>query len=267
MGSARVLGDVLPAAHLYPKTPIILGHRGASVSAPENTLAAFGRALEQGADGFELDVTLSADGVPVVIHDDTLDRTTTGSGRVSGLSLKALMQLGAGYPARFGQAFAGERLPTLAEVFAVFGSRAIINVELEADRSAERPLAARVVDEVRAHGLERRVILSSFQFSNLKRVRALDPSLPIGLLYGAAAGGARLARCLAPSLWPDAHHPGYSSLTAAGLDWYHRQNLRVNTWTVNSEPELRALIEAGVDGLITDRPDLAVAVRRALARE
>lgn len=252
---------MLPAAHLYPQTPLILGHRGASAYAPENTLAAFGRALALGADGFELDVTLSADGVPVVIHDDTLDRTTNGRGPVSGLALAELKQLDAGYAARYGAAFAGEPLPTLDEVFAAYGQRAIINVELKSDRTAGRQLAARVVDRVRAHGLEARVLISSFQFSNLKRVRALDPALPIGLLYMSAAGGARLVRCLTPRLAPEAHHPGHTALTAAAIEWYHRQQLRVNTWTVNAEAELRRLTVAGVDGLITDRPDLAAALR------
>ncbi|MCC7360725.1 MAG: hypothetical protein IT317_14685 [Anaerolineales bacterium] len=121
---------MLPAAHLYPaRLPAVIAHRGASADAPENTLSAFALALEQGADGLELDVTLSADGVPVVIHDDTLDRTTDGRGRVARHTLAELKGLDAGYAARFGSKFAGQRLPTLDEVFAAFGQRTIINVE------------------------------------------------------------------------------------------------------------------------------------------
>ncbi len=255
---------MLPLAYLYPRLPLILAHRGASDDAPENTLRAFGLALEQGADGLELDVTLSADGVPVVIHDDTLDRTTSGHGPVRGQTLAQLKALDAGYPAQFGAKFAGERLPTLAEVFAAYGQQTCINVELKQDRTPGRALAERVVALIHEHRLARRVIVSSFQFSNLRRVRALDPHLPIGLLYTVASGGARLARCLGERLHPEAHHPGCYTLGPEQVAWMHGLGLRVNTWTVNEEAELRRWALAGVDGLITNRPALAVAVRAAL---
>jgi glycerophosphoryl diester phosphodiesterase len=167
--------------HLYPQTPLILGHRGAAAYAPENTLAAFRRALELGADGFELDVTLSADGVPVVIHDDTVDRTTDGSGAVARLTLAQLKQLSAGK--KFGPEFAGEHVPTLAEVFAAFSQPAIINVELKRDPSPGRELAAKVVALIHEHQVARRVILSSFYYDNLQRIKQLDAALPVGLLY------------------------------------------------------------------------------------
>jgi glycerophosphoryl diester phosphodiesterase len=255
---------MLPIPHLYPHRPAIWAHRGASDDAPENTLAAFALALEQGADGLELDVTLSADGVPVVIHDDTLDRTTNGYGPVRWQTLAALKQLEAGYPAQFGGQFAGERLPTLDEVFAAFGPRTRINVELKQDRAPGRPLAPAVVALIQRHGLARRVIVSSFQFSNLRQVRALDPTLPIGLLYTIATGGARLVRWLTGDLHPEAHHPGCYALAPEQVAWFHAQGLRVNTWTVNAEADLRRFAQAGVDGLITNRPGLAVAVRASL---
>src|SRR5436853_1370309 len=131
----------LGLGYLYPHVPLVLGHRGASGYAPENTLSAFNLAMDQGADGVELDVTLSADGVPVVIHDDTLDRTTSGHGPVGALTLAQLKRLDAGYAAQFGKQFAGERLPTLAEVFAAYGQRTFINVELKHDHSPGRLLA------------------------------------------------------------------------------------------------------------------------------
>jgi glycerophosphoryl diester phosphodiesterase len=255
----------LPLPELYTRTPLIFGHRGASADAPENTMAAFGQALAQGADGFELDVTLSADGVPVVIHDDTLDRTTNGRGPVGGQTAAALKTLDAGYPERFGDGFAGERVPTLEEVLGTFGGQALINIELKHDRSPGRRLAAEVVALVHAHRLSKRVILSSFQFSNLRRVRGLDPALPIGLLYVSALGGARLVRWLTAGLRPEAHHPGCYTLQPETLRWFHKQGLRVNTWTVNDERDLRRLAKAGADGLITDHPGQAVRIREALA--
>ena len=257
---------MLPAAHLYPaQLPAVIAHRGASDDAPENTLSAFALALEQGADGLELDVTLSADGVPVVIHDDTLDRTTNGHGRVGRYTLAELKGLDAGYADQFGAKFAGERLPMLDEVFAAFGQRTVINVELKQDRAPGRPLAPAVVKLIHDHGLAQRVIVSSFQFSNLKQVRSLDPALPIGLLYTVAAGGAQLVRWLTRALQPEAHHPGCYTLTAEQVAWFHAHGLRVNTWTVNEANDLRRFAAAGVDALITNRPGLAVAQRAALA--
>jgi glycerophosphoryl diester phosphodiesterase len=228
-------------------------------------MSAFGLALEQGADGLELDVTLTADGVPVVIHDDTLDRTTSGRGLVGRHTLAELKSLQAGYPGRFGLRFAGECLPTLDEVFAAYGQQTLINVEIKQDRAPGRPLVPAVVALIHRHRLEQRVLVSSFQFSNLRQVRALNPALPIALLYTVAAGGARLVRWLNADLHPEAHHPGYYALDPELVAWYHAQGLRVNIWTVNDEADMRRFVLAGVDGLITNRPALAVAVRNALA--
>jgi glycerophosphoryl diester phosphodiesterase len=253
----------LGLGHLYPRTPLILGHRGASQYAPENTLSAFKLAMDQGADGVELDVTLSADGVPVVIHDDSLDRTTNGHGPVRLQSLAALKRLDAGYPGRFANQFPQERIPTLAEVFTSLSPQAIINVELKHDRSPGRELAGRVVALIHEHAMARRVLISSFQFSSLRRVKALDPRLPVGLLYSSALMGPRLARCLAGALPHEAHHPSQDHLTTERAAWYHAQGWRVNAWTVNDEGDLRRLAAAGVDGLITNRPDVARAAVRA----
>jgi glycerophosphoryl diester phosphodiesterase len=252
---------MLPLAHFYPNTPLIFAHRGASADAPENTLRAFGLALEQGADALELDVTLSADGVPVVIHDDTLDRTTNGRGLVRRHRLAELKALDAGYPALFGDKFAGARLPTLDEVFAAYGHQTLINVELKQDRAAGRALAPAVIGLITRHGLAERVLISSFQFSSLRQIRALEPALPIALLYAVAAGGARLVRWLNTDLHPEAHHPGCYTLSPEQVPWFHAQGLRVNTWTVNAPEDLRRFALAGADGLITNRPGLAVAVR------
>ena len=249
---------------LYPRTPLILAHRGASADAPENTLAAFRLAQLQGADGIELDVTLTADGAVVVIHDDTLDRTTSGQGPVSCLTLAEIQAFEAGYPARFGGRFAGQHVPTLFEVFEAGGERAVLNIELKHDRSSGRQLARRVVEVIHAHGCQQRVLLSSFQFSSLGRVKAIDPKLPVALLYMTPAFGPRLASCLAGRLPHEAHHPAAHGLSASDINWCHQQGLRVNAWTVDEETELRRLALAGVDGLITNRPQLAVSVRASL---
>jgi glycerophosphoryl diester phosphodiesterase len=249
-------------AHLYPKIPLLLGHRGASAYTPENTLVAFRRALELGADGFELDVTLSADGVPVVIHDDTVERTTDGQGRVDRLTLAQLKQLDAGYRAKFGAEFAGEPIPTLAEVLAGLGQRALINVELKKDPSPDRKLAETVVALIREHGVAERVVVSSFYYDNLRRVKAIAPPLPVGLLYSPDEPLRMLRAWLRPGVHAEAHHPYYRLINMSTLRWYHARGYRVNVWTVNAEADLARLTRLGVDGIITDRPDVGVRVRR-----
>jgi glycerophosphoryl diester phosphodiesterase len=125
------------------------------------------------------------------------------------LSLAALKQLDAGYPGRFGQQFSNEHIPTLAEVFASMPPQAIINVELKHDRSPGRELAGRVVALITEYGLASRVLVSSFQFSSLRRVKALDPRQPVGLLYSSVLSGPRLARCLSGPLPHEAHHTSH----------------------------------------------------------
>jgi glycerophosphoryl diester phosphodiesterase len=259
-------GPALPAAWLYPRLPLILGHRGASAYAPENTLHAFSEAVARGADGFELDVSLSADGVPVVMHDDSLQRTTGASGQVAQTSLAELKKLDAGYAARFGSQFAGERIPTLAEVFESADLRAVINVELKHDRAPERRLADRVVELIHAHNMGRRVIVSSFQFSNLQRVKQLDPQLPVGVLYTLSLFAGRVQRRLAGAYAFEAHHPSHLGLSADRVQWFHDRGRRVNAWTVNKPDDLRRLMAAGIDGVITDVPDLAAQARDERAK-
>ncbi len=253
-------------SHLYPHTPLILGHRGASAYAPENTLVAFRLALEQGADGVELDVTLSADGVPVVIHDDTVDRTTDGQGAVHVLTLAQLKQLDAGYRAKFGEQFAGERLPTLAEVFEALGARAIINVELKRDPSPDKALAQKVAALIAAHNMERRVIVSSFDYDNLRRVRALNAALALGLLYDPTEPTRIAQAWLAAGVRAEAHHPYFHLHNALTRGLYRARGGRVNVWTVNTEADLRKQMALGVDGLITNCPDVAVRVRQDVLR-
>jgi glycerophosphoryl diester phosphodiesterase len=227
-------------------------------------VAAFRLALAQGADGVELDVALSADEVPVVIHDDTVDRTTDGTGRVAQLSLQQLKALDASAPGKFGARFSGQRLPTLDEAFQALPAPALINVELKRDTSPGCTLAAEVVALVRSHGLSERVWISSFHYDNLQRVRRLAPALPVGLLY-APDGPLRLLRaCLWPGVRAQGQHPYHLLAQALTVRWWHWRGYQVNVWTVNTEPALQRVMRLGVDGVITNCPDVAVRVRQAL---
>lgn len=238
--------------------PLILAHRGASTQAPENTLAAFELALKHGAHGVELDAKLSADGEVVVLHDDSVDRTTNGQGRVSHLNLTALRELDAG--SFFSEQFSGEKIPTLAEVFETIGTRAIINVELTNYKTPRDGLADRVCELVRRHRLEESVLFSSFFPSNLKRTRSLLPDTPCGLL---ALGGwlGWWSRSFGFNFGDfQALHPGLRDTTPQQVARVHRLNRLINVWTVNNPEDMRRLIDWGVDGIITDSPQLAMKI-------
>ena len=235
--------------------PFVLGHRGASHAAPQNTLAAFRKAADVGADGIELDVHLSRDGVPVVIHNDSVDATTDGNGLVRDLTLDQLKALDAG--ARFDAPFVGERIPTLEEVLAEVGARVLTNIELKAGRTAA--LVPAVVDLVRRMGMEDRVWFSSFKPYALYRARALAPTIPCGLLYGPLNPGTLLLRPFTPH---EALHPYKDLITERSVRWAHQRGLRVFTWTLDDPAVARKFAAWGVDGIITNEPAAILAACR-----
>ncbi len=230
--------------------PLIIAHRGASADAPENTLAAFALALEQGADGIELDVQLSADGAPVVMHDDTVDRMSDGAGRVADLMLAELRAL----------SIAGEHsIPTLADVFALLGRRALYNVELKALGFSDGGLAAAVAGVIAAHNVADRVLISSFSPFTVREARRRLPGVPVGLLRLHRL--MRLAHAFAPA---EADHPAHALVDEGLMAWARRKELRVNVWSVDDPTEARRLARLGVHGIITNRPAV---IRVALSGE
>lgn len=245
----------------YRPGPLIIAHRGACRQAPENTLAAFRLAAELGADAIELDAKLSADGVVVVHHDLTLDRTTSGSGRLSAWGVGELRKLDAG--SRFGAAFAGEPVPTLAEVFDAVGHDLLVNVELTNYENVRDRLPDVVVALMHEKAVAGHVLFSSFNPLALRRVRSLAPEIPRALLV--EASGSEFRRSLFRSITRfEFYHPEDRLATPEAIDREHRHGRRVNVWTVNDPARMRALAAAGVDGLITDVPDIA---RQAVHRE
>ena len=166
--------------------PLILGHRGASAVAPENTIAAFSQAIQDGADGIEFDVRLSSDGVAVVIHDDTLNRTGLISGAVSALTAAELQQIDVGswFTRSGGQTFAKETIPTLAAVFDLFASNnAVLYVEMKcAEREAAR-LAEAVVRQIDEHQMRERVVVESFALSAIAEVKRIDRRVKTAALF------------------------------------------------------------------------------------
>jgi len=254
------LPTILPLGSLYMGRVLNFGHRGASHDAPQNTLAAFQLAAQYGADGIELDVHLTRDRAPVVIHDESVDSTTDGSGLVGEKTLAEIKELDAG--AYFDTRFAGERVPTLAEVFEAVGDRLLINVELKGMGWNADGLEAIVAGLIARHGLTGRVIISSFNPIRLRRMRRIAPQLPLGFLHDweTPAGWRWLAAALMLGLKVEADHPHHVRVTPAYISRARRRGQRVNVWVVNEPGRMRELRDAGVDLIMSDRPDVLRAV-------
>ncbi len=249
-----------------------IAHRGASAYAPENTVVAFRLAAELGAQAIELDVHLSRDGRLVVCHDADVSRTTNGSGVIHNLDLATLRSLDAGY--RFSQdtestPFRGKglRIPTLSEVFAAIPNSLLVNVEVKATlyRPTDPSLRhfvvralARWLDDHAEQGLRERVLLSSFDWSLVDAVRDAELDLPTAYLI---SPGVNLQVMLeaASAAKHSAIHPHESLITEqsrATLAHARALDIAVNVWTVDDANRMHELLELGVDGIVTNRPDV-----------
>jgi len=222
----------------------VWAHRGASARTPENTMAAFRAAEADGADGIELDVHLSRDGVAVVIHDESVDRTSSGQGPVRSWALAELQGLDAG--SWYAPEFAGERLPTLAEVLAWAGGRLRINIEIK-DAAAGREVLALL----REHSGSR-VLVSSFDHRLLAGLRNDAPRLPLGFLWESRLWRRALARAVAAGA--ESFHPRAERTSRQLVEACHRHGLRVCPWTVDDPQQAEDLVRLGVDGLFTNCP-------------
>jgi glycerophosphoryl diester phosphodiesterase len=227
-----------------------LGHRGASAHAPENTMRAFHLAEQLGADGMEFDVQLTKDGVPVVIHDELLKRTTGENGYVFEKTLAEIKRLDAG--SWFGREFAGERIPTLEEVIAEFGKRMYLNIELKNSYFDMPGLENKTISLIRRYGVERHVIVSSFHHGSMQRFHHLAPDIPTGVLYDCVIVG---ASDYAKGLGASAIHPLFATIKPEIVQDAHAKGLAVNVWTANEKEHMRLLVHAGVDSIITNYPE------------
>jgi len=241
------------------KFPVLVtAHRGFSGDAPENTLAAFKKAMEVGSDMMELDVRFSKDGQIVVMHDDTLDRTTNGRGKVSDYTLKELKQFDAG--SWFAPHFTGEQIPTLIEVLELAKGKIRVNIEIK-DESLGRykitDLADRALQEVKKAGMEDQVIYVSFYPVALERIQERDSRLWVGLLYHRPWNS--LHEVTGGRSFPVLGLRN-SYLTKGKIDKIHQQGMKVNVYTVNSEEEMEQFIRWGVDGIITNHPDRLIKI-------
>lgn len=235
--------------------PAIFAHRGASAYAPENTLAAFELAISQNVDAIELDAKCCSDGEVIVFHDQTVERTTDGTGKVLDLPFAALKELDAG--SWFDAQFKGEAIPSLEDVFESVGNKIIINVELTNYSSPRDDLPDKVIELVQRHGLQNSVLFSSFNPLALCRAHKISPDLPLGLLAIPGIGGV-WARSWSGRFVPhQALHPEVGDTTMNLIQRQHKLGHRVHVWTVNASEKMRQLFEWKVDGIITDDPLLA----------
>ena len=235
----------------------VIAHRGASGYAPENTLEAFLLAIEQGADGIELDVQLSRDGIPVVIHDETIDRVTDRTGYVKDYTLQELKELTV-LKDRFPQ-YSQSKIPTLKEVLeAVKPSGIQVNIELKTGIYWYPDIEKKVAEIVEETGMKEKIIYSSFNHYSVQRIKEIVPDAETAYLYSDVILN---VEDYARKTKVDGLHPAvYHVKMADFLKGYIESGLNVRVWTVNEEADMKALTEAGVTAVITNYPDVAARI-------
>lgn len=221
----------------------VVAHRGASAYKPENTLSAFGLALDFGVDAIEMDVRVTRDGKAIIMHDDTVDRTTNGSGRVDELTWDYVSGLKVGD---------GERVPLLSEVLDFLGGRCVVFLELKVDEAVE--LAVREVD---VRSLWDSVLFTSFYIEHLVKVLKFNNKASVGLIYvkptdgilGAKKIGAKIAL------------PYYRLATAKAIEFAHKLKLMIAAWTVDDYEIALELKNRGINGIVSNKPDIMMKMK------
>lgn len=246
----------------------IIAHRGANRYAPQNTMPAFERAAELGADGFETDVHLTKDGIPVICHNHTINETSNGMGSVASYTFEELRKLDFG--SYYAPEFKGTLIPSLDE-FLELSKQAdieVMNIELKGPKNKKTDVVPAIIDAVKRHNLSDRLLISGFDTYLLKAAKEYDHKVRIAYLYG-------FPHCdnYPNMLFPIAHakkigayalHPMGIFVNKAYVKSAHREGIKVNAWTVNSEDRIRFMIDSGVDGIITDCPDRAMNILRKM---
>ena len=234
--------------------PLLIGHRGYPAKFPENTLASFEGAIQAGCDMIELDVTLTDDRKVVVIHDDTLDRTTNGKGLVRFATLKEIKELDAGK--WFDPRFTGERVPELLDVMKLTQGRCMVNIEIKESAFEETypgdSIEHQVVELVKACGAMERVIISSFDARILLRIAAMEKPPAIALISDDPADRTVLNMLMEMKAF--SWHPRLKVLTRDQVEMMHSAGLRVFPWTVKTRQDAERMVPLDVDGLITNDP-------------
>lgn len=236
----------------------VIAHRGARAYCPENTMPAFRKAIELGADMLEFDVQLTRDKIPVVFHDAVLDKLTDGTGKVADYTFEQLRRLDAG--GHLSKEFKGEKIPALLQVLELAAGQIPVNIEIktEAVESGLHALSVenQVVDMVRKMGIAHEVMISSFDYRAISRVKKLAPELYTAVLYDKKQAGSLNAAELVHKFSVNAFNCSKRELNKARLEVLHQNRIPFFIYTVNTVPQMRKVLKAGARGIFTDKPDV-----------
>lgn len=234
----------------------IFAHRGYSGKYPENTMIAFKKALECGVDGIELDVQLTKDGEVVIIHDETIDRTTTGKGFVVDYTYEELEKFDASFKFKD---LGFNKIPTLREYFQLVKDYDIVtNVELKTGINEYLGIEEKVWELIEEYNLEEKVIISSFNHFSVMRMKDIAPQLKYGFL---SEDWIIDAGKYTHSHGVQCYHPRFNNLVPDVIKELKKYNLEINTWTVNLEEDMRYLYSNNIDVIITNYPELAQEIK------
>lgn len=232
---------------------IIIGHRGSSGLAPENTLASMELAIEQGCHGIETDLQLTEDGKVVVFHDWSVERTTNGTGYIKDLTLEELLTLDAG--SWFSKKFKNEKILTLESLLDLIPKNLLLNLEIKSKAWDNRGIEKMVVKTLEENNRLENTVISSFNHKCIERVQNLNPRIKLGLLYEAylinPVEFLKISKLNMYSL-----HPNYNYIDKEFMEKVHKSDLKVYSWTVNDIESAERLRELRLDGIITNFPQL-----------
>lgn len=244
-----------------------IAHRGASGYAPENTLAAFDKAVEMKCDYIELDIHLSKDGRIVVIHDSTVDRTTDSSGKVCDLTLAELQQLDAG--SWFDEIFKGETIPTLVEVLERYRGKIGILIEVK-DPSSYPGIEDKLAKLLQSKNMDKpnngKIIVQSFDHESMRYFKSIMPNIPVGVLLSYRTTEISDEELDKFKEYADYVNPNYRIVDNILVKRIHNRNMKITPWTVNSPKTVIKLIKDEVDGIISDYPDIVPKLYKPMAK-
>lgn len=239
----------------------VISHRGANLEAPQNTIPAFEKSLEIGVDGFETDIHLSADGVPVVCHNYTIDETSDGKGAVKEMTLEQLRSYDFG--SWFHDKFKGTKLPTLEEFLTLCETAdiEIMNIEIKPPLDGNMEIVEKTISAVKEHGLFGKLLISSFSHEVLVECKKIDPACKTGFLYSPDRKIFYKKMIFnyvefAKEIKADYLHPHYFAVTKRYVKKLHEAGVGINVWTVDKPDIAQKMLECGVDGIITNNPGM-----------
>jgi len=241
----------------YDDNFVVIGHRGASAYYPENTMSAFRAAYEMGAEMVELDILLSKDGIPVVIHDETLERTTNGTGKVVEHTYAELSQLDAG--SWFGEEHAGEKIPTLEEVVKFAKGKIALNIEIKTEAVSDEiknGIEEKAYEIVKMHDMQDHVLFSSFDYRAITHLNELNVNIAVALLYDKQQSGSSGPKELIRTYGADGFNCSYRQFSKRWASETSEADIPVFIYTVNSRWKMKKMIRRGANGIFSDKPDV-----------